>query len=166
MLIYCLYAKLWTIICSLPSRHLIVQCQQMKHQNNVWSQFLANDKDIRSTSVTFFWCFQSLRCSGNRVYLSVWSPFPDCKRIIRQVCYMYYVWLCILHCVKEQLFCKIVTNTMISLYVSNFRISVSGFRNRNKNKRKISYKLQYYCIYWIQRHSWFCYTNEQFIESK
>ena len=34
-----------------PSRNLLVQSQQGKHQNNVWNLFKVNNKDTRTTSV-------------------------------------------------------------------------------------------------------------------
>ena len=36
-------------------RHLLVQSQQWKHQNNVWNLFKVNSKDTRTTSLTSFW---------------------------------------------------------------------------------------------------------------
>ena len=39
-----------------PSRHLLVQSQQWKHQNNVWNRFKVNIKDTRMTSMTSFRC--------------------------------------------------------------------------------------------------------------
>ena len=53
-----------------PSRHLLIQSQQRKHQNNVWNLFNVNNKDIRTTSLTSFWCLYwyleeiSHNCSG------------------------------------------------------------------------------------------------------
>ena len=40
----------------LPSRHLLVQSQQWKHQNNVWNLFKVNDKDFRIKSMMSLWC--------------------------------------------------------------------------------------------------------------
>ena len=37
-----------------PSRHLLAQSQQQKHQNNVWNLFKVNHKDTRATSITSF----------------------------------------------------------------------------------------------------------------
>ena len=37
-------------------RHLLDQIQQLKYQNNVWNLFKVNNKDIRMTSITSFWC--------------------------------------------------------------------------------------------------------------
>ena len=53
-----------------PSRHLLIQSQQRKYQNNVWNLFNVNNKDIRTTSLTSFWCLYwyleeiSHNCSG------------------------------------------------------------------------------------------------------
>ena len=40
-----------------PSRHILVQSQQWKHQSNVWNLFKVNDKDIGTASLNPFWCF-------------------------------------------------------------------------------------------------------------
>ena len=90
MLICCLHAKHWETICPLPFRHLLVQIQQMKHQNNVWNQFLINNKDIRLTLLMSFWCFHCQFWASKSqldgfphrpqgvvetgINLSVWSP--------------------------------------------------------------------------------------------
>ena len=37
-----------------PSRHLPVQSQQWKHQNNVWNRFKVNNNNNRTTSLTSF----------------------------------------------------------------------------------------------------------------
>ena len=54
---------------TLPSRHLLVQSQQWKHQNNVWNLFNVNNKENKNGVVlvslsltlnrfsTLFWCF-------------------------------------------------------------------------------------------------------------
>ena len=39
-----------------PSRYLLAQCQQWKHQNNVKNLFKFGNKDIRTTSTRLFWC--------------------------------------------------------------------------------------------------------------
>ena len=39
-----------------PSRHILVQSQLWKHQNNVWNAFKVNNKENRTTSLTPFWC--------------------------------------------------------------------------------------------------------------
>ena len=178
MLICCPHAKRWETICPLPFRHLLVQIQQMKHQNNVWNQFLIIDKGIRLTLLMSFWCFHCQFWASKSqldrfphrpksvvetgINLSVWSPLRTVNETYGR---------CLIFTAFDYVFCttsksSYFTNTMISLHVSNFRILVSGIRNGNKNKRKISHKLQYHCIYWIQKHLWFCYTNEQFIEYK
>ena len=41
---------------TVTSRHLLVQSQQWKHQNNMWNLFKVNNKDTKTTSVTSFWC--------------------------------------------------------------------------------------------------------------
>ena len=41
----------WQII-GFPSRHLLVQSQQWKHQSNVWNMFKVNNKDTRRSSLT------------------------------------------------------------------------------------------------------------------
>ena len=40
-----------------PSRLLLVQNQQWKHQNNVWNLFKVTNKDSRTPSFKSFWCF-------------------------------------------------------------------------------------------------------------
>ena len=47
-------------ICGVPSRHLLVQTQLLKHQNNVWNLFKVNNKDTKTTSfpavsIGFLW---------------------------------------------------------------------------------------------------------------
>ena len=37
-----------------PSRYLLVQSQQCKHQNNVWNLFKVYNKDTRTTSLALF----------------------------------------------------------------------------------------------------------------
>ena len=49
----------------LPSRALLVQSQQWKHQSNVWKLFKVNNKDTRTTSMTSFWC----------LYRQLWKDF-------------------------------------------------------------------------------------------
>ena len=39
-----------------PRWHLSGQSRQWKHQNNVWNLFKVDNRDIRTTSVTSFWC--------------------------------------------------------------------------------------------------------------
>ena len=43
-----------------PSRHLLVQSQQWKHQSNVWSLFNFNNKDTRTTSMTYLINFEQI----------------------------------------------------------------------------------------------------------
>ena len=43
----------------LPCRHLLVQSQQWKHQNNVWNMFKINNKDTWMTSKLFKLFFQT-----------------------------------------------------------------------------------------------------------
>ena len=50
--IYCFRYKIWTDNC-LPSRNLLFQSQQCKHQNNVWNLFKANNKYTRWTDFTY-----------------------------------------------------------------------------------------------------------------
>ena len=49
-----LLRKIFCLKLSLPSQHLLVQGQQWKYQNNVWSMFKVNNKDKRTTSLTSF----------------------------------------------------------------------------------------------------------------
>ena len=35
---------------------LLVESQQLKHQDNIWNLFRFNNKDTRTTSMTSFWC--------------------------------------------------------------------------------------------------------------
>ena len=39
-----------------PRQCLLVQSEQRKYQNNMWNLFKVNNKDSRTTSLTFFWC--------------------------------------------------------------------------------------------------------------
>ena len=56
------FFKVWiTILWTLcyrgkPSKHLAVQSQQQKHWKKLWNIFKVNIKDIRTTSMTSFWC--------------------------------------------------------------------------------------------------------------
>ena len=50
---------------SLPSRHLLVQSQQWKQQNNMWNIFRVNKKETRMTSMALFW----------RHYCKLWIDF-------------------------------------------------------------------------------------------
>ena len=53
-----------SILCSLPSRHLLVQIQQQKHQSNVWNLFKVNSKEnkdpIEVLSVIFIVNFEQI----------------------------------------------------------------------------------------------------------
>ena len=65
---WCFHCSLWTskywmdilVLCCFcvcyalhyPNRHLIVQCQQWEHQNNVWNLFKVNNKETRTTTFT------------------------------------------------------------------------------------------------------------------
>ena len=49
----------------IASRYLLVQNQQWKHQNNVWSLFKFNNKDNTTTSMTSFCC----------LYCQLWTDF-------------------------------------------------------------------------------------------
>ena len=40
----------WNWIKVKPSRHLLVQSQQLKYHNNAWNRFKVNNKDTISTS--------------------------------------------------------------------------------------------------------------------
>ena len=63
------YTKAFSNPCQvLPSRHLLVQIQQSKQQNNVWSLFKVNDKDIRTKSM------MSLLC----IYYQIFKDFTCC----------------------------------------------------------------------------------------
>ena len=61
-----------------PSRHLLVQSQQLKHQNNVWNMFKVNNKDSRTTSLTLFWCFHcrlwTSKCRLGFCSVDRWKP--------------------------------------------------------------------------------------------
>ena len=38
------------------SQSLLIKSQQYKRQNNVWNFFKVDNKDVRETSLTWFWC--------------------------------------------------------------------------------------------------------------
>ena len=38
-----------------PSRHLLVQSQQWKHQKNVWNMLKVNNKGVETTLMVSFW---------------------------------------------------------------------------------------------------------------
>ena len=59
---------LGTSLWCFPCRHLLVQNQQWKHQHIVWNLFKVKYKDIRTTSLTSFWCF----------YCWLWTYFTHC----------------------------------------------------------------------------------------
>ena len=46
--------KFFNYLC--PTRHLLVQSQQWKQQNNVWNLFKGNNKDTRITSFCCLYC--------------------------------------------------------------------------------------------------------------
>ena len=52
-------ALVQNIFCStihLPSQHLLVQNNRLKHQINVWNLLKINNKDTRLMPLTSFWC--------------------------------------------------------------------------------------------------------------
>ena len=53
------------------NRHLYVQSQQWKHQNNLWNMLKIINKDARTISWTSFWC---LCCEA-------WTDFTHCSNI-------------------------------------------------------------------------------------
>ena len=69
-----------------PSRHLLVQKQQWKHQNNVWNLFKVNNKDTRRLVLV------SLLLSLNRIHTLFWC---------------YHCWLWISNC---RLGCRMKSN--------------------------------------------------------
>ena len=80
----------WNAFMLTPSRLLLVQSQQWKHDSNLWNMFKVNNKSTRTTSVTsvslllisnrfhtLVWCFPwwnlSSKCQqDNSVYLNIW----------------------------------------------------------------------------------------------
>ena len=57
-----------------PSRHLLVQGQRLKRQNNVWNPLKVTNKDIRTTSLTssgWFWCYLLLILNGSQYIVQV-----------------------------------------------------------------------------------------------
>ena len=57
-----------------PSRYLLVQSQQCKHQNSVWNLFKVYNKDTRTTSLTLFIdvILMSLLLTLNRFHTLLW----------------------------------------------------------------------------------------------
>ena len=54
-----------------PSRYLLFESQQWKHENNVWNLFKAINKDTRMILLTSFWF----------LYCYIWTDFTNCSRV-------------------------------------------------------------------------------------
>ena len=54
-----------------PSRYLLVESQQWKHENNLWNLFKAINKDTRMILLTSFWF----------LYCYIWTDFTNCSRV-------------------------------------------------------------------------------------
>ena len=63
-----------------PGRHLLVQSQQWKRQNNVCSLFKFNNKDKRIMSLTLFLC----------LYLQLWTDFTQISLFF---CFHCWIWI-------------------------------------------------------------------------
>ena len=77
----------WTVVdsvsmlCSLPSSHLLVQSQQQKHQSNVWNLFKVNSKEnndvIEVLSVIFIVNFEQISYIVLVFLLLLWTS--ECR---------------------------------------------------------------------------------------
>ena len=96
-------------ILELPRRHILLQSQQRKHQNNGWNLFKVNNKDTRATSVMLhlllltlnlfhklLWCFH---CGvwTNKCHLG-WRVFVNSEYIsftvILCLMFTFNIYLC------------------------------------------------------------------------
>ena len=90
-------SKVCRKILLLPSRNLLVQSQQWKHQKHLWNLLKVNNKDFRMTSVTFwrlycwlrtdftYWFGVSIVNLGqvNTSWLYFAKPAEPCSKILK-----------------------------------------------------------------------------------
>ena len=76
--IVCTIVKLFSELC--PSRHLLVQSQQIKHQKNGSNLFKVNNKDIRITSLTSGIFIDT--GTFNYYVITKWQKFAPCFHLL------------------------------------------------------------------------------------
>ena len=107
--------------------YFLVQCQQWKHQNNVWNLFKVNNKDTRTASVTSFLY----------LYCKLWTNFTYFPGVPIVIMNTYMSAGGEKYQLKGKWYKKTILLLIITYQSANFE--GQGSWNENVSKSKIKY---------------------------